>query len=243
MKKWYKLCPYCWEEIKEIAKKCRFCWEFLEEEKEHEIKYEYKCECGWIVEEWDKKCIHCGAELEWGSNEQQSDEYIYYPNKNAFSFKKLKNDNWKFKRHEEKIKFSQRLLYFIPNVILLRISFSLCYASIWVMHDLISRGNWIWKVPIYMSGFSFLFGVSVIIWIFGVIWTTKKKLYSWTVKASIWCFIFSLIVYCARVNTFEENKKKQQLMLREQNCKEQWYSSCYERDLKIRQREKKAWIR
>lgn len=31
MKKWYKLCPYCWEEIKEIAKKCRFCGEFLEE--------------------------------------------------------------------------------------------------------------------------------------------------------------------------------------------------------------------
>jgi len=31
MKKWYKLCPYCWEEIKEIAKKCRFCWEFFEE--------------------------------------------------------------------------------------------------------------------------------------------------------------------------------------------------------------------
>ena len=34
MKKGYKECPFCWEEIKEIAKKCRFCWEFFEEQKE-----------------------------------------------------------------------------------------------------------------------------------------------------------------------------------------------------------------
>jgi len=34
MKKWYKLCPYCWEEIKEIAKKCRFCGEWLSDDKE-----------------------------------------------------------------------------------------------------------------------------------------------------------------------------------------------------------------
>ena len=29
MVSWYKKCPYCWEDIKEVAKKCRYCWEFL----------------------------------------------------------------------------------------------------------------------------------------------------------------------------------------------------------------------
>lgn len=41
MKKWYKQCTYCGEEIRVIAKKCRFCWESLENEEEKGTKREY----------------------------------------------------------------------------------------------------------------------------------------------------------------------------------------------------------
>ena len=68
MKKWYTLCPYCGEEIREIAKKCRYCHEFLEEnEKMDEWKKKYKCSGCWqFVEQWDKECSKCWSNLNWG---------------------------------------------------------------------------------------------------------------------------------------------------------------------------------
>lgn len=44
MKKWFKECPFCANEIKEKAIKCQYCWEFLPEEKKEEPKKKAKKE-------------------------------------------------------------------------------------------------------------------------------------------------------------------------------------------------------
>lgn len=47
MKKWYKFCPYCAEEIRDNAVKCCYCWEFLWESVENENLKKHK--------NWDNK--------------------------------------------------------------------------------------------------------------------------------------------------------------------------------------------
>jgi len=44
MKKWYKECPFCANEIKEKAIKCQYCWEFLPKEEKTISKKEVKKE-------------------------------------------------------------------------------------------------------------------------------------------------------------------------------------------------------
>ena len=66
MKKWYKLCPYCANEIKEAAIKCQYCWEFLKKEERNEegLRKLRNCkkECPFclnVIDEDEKQCPFC----------------------------------------------------------------------------------------------------------------------------------------------------------------------------------------
>ena len=152
--------------------------------------------------------------------------------KNVYNFvsRDIRNKE-KLGKEQKKITFWQRLLYFIPNVILLRFSSSLFYIFFWVLHDLISLGHWIRNTPTFMEGFFTLFLISIAIWLMWVLITTaKKKLYSWWFIASLLCFLGTFGFYCIQINTARERKNAEEqrelYIQRELRCKQMWYDSC-----------------
>ena len=84
MKEWYKLCPYCANEIKEWAIKCQYCWEFLNgtEKTERESK-----ECPFCKNNVDVdaiKCPFCDEKLWWEKENREIKNVVWYKNRRVW---------------------------------------------------------------------------------------------------------------------------------------------------------------
>lgn len=82
MKKWFKECPFCANEIKEKAVKCQYCWEFLpKEEKKEELKKKVKKEtkeCPFCMNKIDVDatvCPLCDEELDQWSELKETNNF------------------------------------------------------------------------------------------------------------------------------------------------------------------------
>lgn len=64
-----KVCPYCGEEINELAKKCKYCGEWLIEENDSINASKFCQFCGTVIPKSAEKCPKCG---EWLVREEDS---------------------------------------------------------------------------------------------------------------------------------------------------------------------------
>ena len=86
MKRWYKECPYCKNEIKKEAIKCQYCHELLESNEE-EVK-DVKKECPFclnMIDVNENKCPFCDEYLNKASKKSETKSWWSYTNSGGMS--------------------------------------------------------------------------------------------------------------------------------------------------------------
>jgi len=207
MKKWYKLCPYCGEEIIEFTEKCNHCWTTLS-----------------LTGEKSNKILG-------NKSEKKS------TNKNS---RKKYNEDWTNKTwgqyNQTGTDWFDRLLFLIPNIIILWFILQFIRTMIWTIDYGINPHSIMYKHPIYFRAYSILSIISVFVWIFMLSIPTRKKIYTLSFSLIWWSILILFIIYSILWYWLKEKQEQQQLRQKEIECRMKWYSSCAEMQSELRKK-------
>lgn len=127
-----------------------------------------------------------------------------------------------------KTKFWERLLFLIPNIVILWLIFWIIWSLIGIVDYALHPHASVYKYPAYNNAYSIFFTLSIIVWIIMLFIPTRKKLYSVSILLIWWVLLLLFSIYIVVNDNFKLQQELQRISERERECKKQWYSSCGE---------------